>query len=146
MTAVVGVTPTGRMPPPRSEFTNVVLPWLNSPTTTRWNRSAASFCTRSASIRAASDFAPMASALPKRSRSAAITSSLRLWNVSSMVGDPISGRAGSVKAARGGRLTPDFDDLVDLLVDGFHRVAAVAEVRVLAVDLALREGAQGEDA
>jgi hypothetical protein len=43
MTAVVGVTPTGRMLAPSSAFTNVVLPWLNSPTTTRWKRSASSF-------------------------------------------------------------------------------------------------------
>ncbi len=33
--AVVGVTPTGSAGSPRSAFTNVVLPWLNSPTTTR---------------------------------------------------------------------------------------------------------------
>ena len=35
MVAVVGVTPTGRACLPSSAFTNVVLPWLNSPTTTR---------------------------------------------------------------------------------------------------------------
>ncbi len=40
--AVVGVTPTGSTLSPRSAFTKVVLPWLNSPTTTRWKRSSPS--------------------------------------------------------------------------------------------------------
>ena len=40
--AVVGVMPVGSTSLPSSAFTNVDLPWLNSPSTTRWKRSSSS--------------------------------------------------------------------------------------------------------
>ena len=84
ITAVVGVTPEGSTRLPSSAFTNVLLPWLNSPTTTRWKRSASSFCTRSDRIRPARLRAPMASPKPTSSRSTPMTSALRLWKDSSI--------------------------------------------------------------
>src|SRR5689334_15063873 len=122
MTAVVGVTPTGKTFAPSSAFTNVVLPWLNSPTTTRLKRSASSFSTRSEPMRPPSVFAPTRSARRRRSLRDPITSMRLLWKLSSMVG-----------------LAYYLDDFVDLLIDLCHRKAARAEVRVAPIELALGE-------
>src|SRR5262245_25903202 len=68
-TAVVGVTPAGSTAAPSSAFTKVVLPWLNSPSTTRWNRSSSSFGSLSLRTSEPSETAPASSA---RSASACI--------------------------------------------------------------------------
>src|SRR5687768_4914291 len=128
ITAVVGVTPIGSTERPSSAFTNVVLPWLNSPTTTRWKRSASSLRTTSRSSRSASERAPTPAATSHRPPRASITSNFRSRNASSI------------------DLPHHLDEAVHPLVHLLHRQAVGAQSDVLSIERALAERAQREHA
>ena len=66
--AVVGVIPVGSTSWPSSAFTNVDLPWLNSPSTTTWKRSPSSLGTRLTRMSRAKVTMPTVSAMSASSR------------------------------------------------------------------------------